>query len=366
MRIVKLNNLSSQLMRHINKYLSYLDTKYLRLTCRAINADLKDDNDFVKIIRDRLKGRVPDVDVFIDSLIKYKHYITGSFLLQCMLGVTWENSDIDICMMGTKEIDEKDDDYYRKGSGTYSHEYHHYTDFMHDILLIKTKFYKEEEMKDMHWGDIRLDNARHAFHVATYTVTNLEGYPLFPVISRKYSIKNCEGIIDYIVIERYEDIFDFYNNTVDFGFCALVFDGRKLYIRNWNDVMYKTCWVDVDRINFLPDTSPGWSYQEPEADKYEHYIPRLNYRLKKYSNRGFNIKFVDEEMEERVRNYTYEDAYERRHRCMQTYFLGENGQTLQSAPYTEDDLEEEIESEITEEFDKLYEINKTRKSFHLL
>jgi hypothetical protein len=315
-----LTTLSTNIISHVASFLCYFDVGSFRLTKKLFNDDLKDKHKFVDVVRKRLQGMVPDPDVFLLSLKKYNHYIVGSFVLQCMFGVEWPDSDIDVCMMATKKeesdntsIFESDTDFedmkndgecihgvagFHQGCGVPIHEYFNYTDFFHDILLMKGPFYKEDEARNMEWDDIRLKNVRREMARITYNYEGKEGYPLLPVLARKYKFIKYRGLLDYVVIEKYTSVFEFFNKTLDFAFCGSLFDGEKLYIKDYDAVLNRTCTVKFYEIEFLKK-DPGMYNEDNEI----RFLKRLGERADKYKKRGFKVKFQDQEIRKKIKWY---------------------------------------------------------------
>lgn len=94
-------NISDDLWDNIAKYLCYVDLisfsvfavpeskKYIQKSRYDIN----------EIVLNKLAekfGNLTYAKLFVNGLVKYNNYISGSFILQCLYDCDWKDSDIDV------------------------------------------------------------------------------------------------------------------------------------------------------------------------------------------------------------------------------------------------------------------------------
>jgi len=78
---------------------SFLDLWRLRRTCKTLQKKIQGpmvQEVQLSIIRRRMRDIGLDVDELDKYLVKTKSVISGSFIVQCMLGLKWDSSDIDV------------------------------------------------------------------------------------------------------------------------------------------------------------------------------------------------------------------------------------------------------------------------------
>lgn len=93
--MLSIRNLHKDEIRYISTFLNYLEIYNWRQTCRYMNQS-KMFKTFTQIVHERLTALMPDVNGFLNNLIQFNCGITGSFLLQCIFGFQWPESDIDV------------------------------------------------------------------------------------------------------------------------------------------------------------------------------------------------------------------------------------------------------------------------------
>ncbi len=192
--------------------------------------------------------------VITDKLIEFKGLMAGSFPLQCVLGETYENSDIDIFMRVSQKIPQ--------------HQYNLFDNWIYE----------------------------------TYgTSSSCHEYIIKGVLnSRKYQItpKICINLINV----SDPDLKKFVKDTFDFSFCQVTFDGYKL------DCPYPD--LTLNKVGFLTNFDglkerrqhhisqtefSQYKLKNPEGNRYtqSHVYPdvkqRYQWRSKKYTDRGFTI-----------------------------------------------------------------------------
>lgn len=95
---IKYKNMSYFLGDFLN-HLGAIELCCLKLTCRQFNETItydKINKMIIKSIENRLKNYVGDYEEFQQFLIKTKAFISGSFIIQCILDHYYNDSDLDI------------------------------------------------------------------------------------------------------------------------------------------------------------------------------------------------------------------------------------------------------------------------------
>lgn len=157
--------------------------------------------------------------ILFHNLKKFKCFVSGSFILQCIFDVEWE-SDIDVYFFS-------ETDTIKEGS------------YLMDMININFKLINEGS-----------DNA------------NISE-------SGMYNHKLYAKSINYIVVNRtYKigNIYDFVENTYDLNICKNIFDGKRLYIKNINELITRSTTINNKCIT-----------------------NNFNGRVKKYIQRGISI-----------------------------------------------------------------------------
>lgn len=277
-----MSRLSSDLILHIATFSNFVDLFFLRQVAKRFNHLLAPSdanrhllhNDIVRLMDKRLQGRVPDVTAFRRALVDYKHSVAGSFPVQCILNQDWSHdeaspSDIDVFFVGHSGQDTS-----------------HCTFFMRDAFNIRHRpFYTDEECKTLALTSRHLDNK---FNGMLSVVEQREGYPLFPVCQRKYMVHSTQQLFDYVMIDQahYATVMAYFSRTCDFAFTAVLFDGQRLRVRDWDALRTRSCRADLTTIP-IRDESGYQGY--PQLLKQ---IWRARHRAEKYLRRGFQVELV--------------------------------------------------------------------------
>lgn len=249
-------------MNYIADYLCYVDLWSLTIAYpplkEYISAKYYDVN---KIIFKRLEEIFGNnIKKIMDNLIKYDHYISGSFLLQCIYDVKW-NSDIDIyCLNEFNFIDLKDinDD---------------------NLFFLKTLY---------ELNDFKQTQEAHNYHY-------------LPVTSRSYSYNEYK--IDHVIVKpfiesykpesrkmlmipehKYDNVFQFIDRMFDIDLCKIVYDGKKLYIKNPYDLFTRSS-IAHSRLTDYIRSSFWWE----ETINLLELLDIVLGRIDKYRDRGFKI-----------------------------------------------------------------------------
>lgn len=265
----------SDIINYITQnYLCYVDLLALTLAYPPVKQYIHSCHyDVKKLILSRLQKIFGEhTQEFNDNLIKYRQYISGSFVLQCIYNTSWENSDIDV--------------YYIEPNNIHFHQY------QQDIFI---------------W------NAENNINKYNLTYSgNYKSYEYLPVSSRHFVCNNVK--LDYIVIfpnhtcdneyvsplrnmpkHNYKSIFHFVDDIYDINICKIIYDGQRIYVKNLNNLFAKQTSVNLHlnkyyRTGFWPEES---------IPEYKLIVKVLK-RVKKYKSRGFNINLTFEPVTEIV------------------------------------------------------------------
>lgn len=247
----------------IAKYLCYIDLfRFLKANPRALGFIRRKRFDVQAIVEKRLKILGPIGKSILDDMIEYQNVISGSFILQCLYNEDWE-SDIDIyCLDDSRQLDP---DYISPNS--------------------------------------------FAWHLYINEFANIKqssNYEFLHVWSRKYESGNFQKVINHIIIKKesleimddhniknktpknYSSIFHFVDESFDLEICKVVFDGKKLYIKNLDSLIYKKCKVSLNLDKYI---RRGFWPEGLISDKILEDFVRA--RIEKYKARGFNIEISE-------------------------------------------------------------------------
>lgn len=207
------------------KYLCYVDSQSLRFTHSRLFT--MPQPPFAEIAITKLGRHVKEPEKLCDKILEKKAIVSGSFVLACLYNTAWYN-DIDI-YEGREETKDPylasvwDDEYNRNCLGAYLYS------------LFDGKY-----------------------HHSTYA-------------PQTYIIRNF-GKFQQIIVGM--DVKKFIYRTFDLDLCKVAFDGKKLYIKNW-DVLFSR----KDKIK------PNYSIML----FYDHSDNKCAERMHKYNQRGFSI-----------------------------------------------------------------------------
>jgi hypothetical protein len=172
-----------------------------------------------------------------------KGIMTGSFILQCIQNVEYENADIDIFFP------------LKPKSGEYG---------THNIDNLKKNEPLKYKYKDLKFKGINANSYLSFINNISFVVYEYENkighkFQLIGVILEKYNINKIN---------------DFINLTFDFDILCNCFDGKKLYINNINNIINKKTIINLQKTKNLVGV--------------DERLLRI-YRLIKYLNRGYDI-----------------------------------------------------------------------------
>lgn len=209
-----------------------------------------------RLLYQRLEKLNIEPNKFCDQLYQNQCILSGSFPLQCILGEEWEKYDIDIF---TSNINTKPYRYYFRSK-----------EYTYDLEAIEYYLYKDL------WEPMKNTNEEPPMH--------LRAHNFFPNYTNVFYVNTYHLVkidIQLIVVDKnkYKDIKD-YINQFDIDVCKMMFDGKKFYYKNWNDIIRK-------KSNYVM-----YIDLQNHDNEYGRYLRTID-RIKKYKTRGF--KFYEPE-----------------------------------------------------------------------
>jgi len=287
--------LYANILSHLLTFLYVRDRVALWRTCKHMYNSIPRQKVFeIKdtVIR-MLNARGYDGSTLVKLLKETGFCLSGSFILQCILGEEWK-SDIDLYYFTSSSESE----------GVQVRE-----SLIIGELRMRSHLLNFINVKMSH-GDV--EKAYIMFGVPTTssyfipvisdifldTPINLIGIPREVTLNKgTYIIPNISAYID----------------SFDLDINKNFFDGENLYIRNINSLVYKRCYCKHREILFLPSGSRKWiavRFDRPSEtilplfcdtrinevmrrEIIESYDKKLNDRIEKYEKRGFCIKLLE-------------------------------------------------------------------------
>lgn len=241
------------IVNHIFSFLTYVERICLLKAYPKIHKFVKKQLECKPFIKEGLKRYGIPVKPFLIALTRGQGYLSGSFILSCLTGHAFKPNDIDVFCVETKTI----------FPGPNINPKHIYSLFSYELYQI---------------GLINKSTEKHSI-TPKYAHMNgiMKVRNLFVKDTSKKSIQEIrlnEG-----------SIFDHIDNF-DFEFNKIMYDGKKLYVKNWNSIIYGKCVVDVNDV-----------YDEGIQKRTHHpknicsAIKNLKNRQIKYQKRGYLIKY---------------------------------------------------------------------------
>jgi hypothetical protein len=309
--------------QYISEYLCYADY----LSFKSALPTIKIKKSFKDIVIKRLTELDIDADEFLAHMVAFKNVISGSFILQCMYGTYWQDSDIDMFCCYTDHISITPVPHITKPHPVYydvlnKQTFDNYIERGYPIISNIKKYIDKKEHKfisadNMHEYDaMYLKSNKYKFHKATINtilVFNNE--------------KNCK---------KYKDIYNYVTHNFDLSFCKVVFDGTKLHIKNYNNITTKSGSANLNAKKYfkkkvytrtvakhktnINSTSKAENVSNIKWYKYQikrhkkdlaayeakytdsKLINKVMERIIKYESRGFNICNTEE-----IKNTIYLD-----------------------------------------------------------
>lgn len=195
----------------ISEYLSVKDIHHLSL----VNKILYNKITFkyiLEFIKKKIKNRLQNIlsenyDKFINILAKTKAVIHGSFIIQCILDESWDDSDIDICV-GNPDNGEILEKFFEKN------------------IYLESNFYG---------GHYDLSN--NIDHVRTFDFGYYKIQVILINVTKYYTIKNHIEDTDFEICK----------NALTFGENG----DFRLYIKNYKEIIHKTSTFTMSK-DFTP------------------------------------------------------------------------------------------------------------------
>jgi hypothetical protein len=267
-----LDQLNYLILGHILEFIPWIEWLNVRLSCHSCNDRLTvqmesgerwDMYYLSQLILKQLSIELKVEPEFIsDLLYRTGNKICGSFPLQVMCGNVWKASDIDV-LIATK-------------SGSPYHSY--------DFIKPGGESEKHPELDLYTWdkrrfpSDYWFENAGHPnqtqrFYNLSYTYVGMERG------------RNQADWIDGNTKCEYKDLFDFIDKEADFQITKVLFDGKRVYIKNMKSLWQKHDVVYAKEFKRLPYYRYG--------DEGHDFVGRLKERCANYQAKGFTVHVPD-------------------------------------------------------------------------
>jgi hypothetical protein len=257
---------------NVARHLCYIDLLSLSIASPSIRKYVRKDRyDINKIIQSRLSGKFGNLinaKSFIEELIKYNNYISGSFILQCLYNCEWKNSDIDVYCMSKES----------------------FITNSYGIIIAHI----EEDVKTP------LNFLWFLFKHKFECIENAHTYEEMHLMQRMYNLDNI--MINYIMVNptpiyesintrpyslrktiHHDTIFKFVDFSFDLEVCKVIYDGSRLYIKNIESLFKRECKINLDLDKYIRRSFHGGGISDEEL------IIILRNRVEKYEQRGFKI-----------------------------------------------------------------------------
>lgn len=182
--------------------------------------------------------------LFLEEMHYFRHWLSGSFLLQCLIGTIWENADIDFYFIADHNVN---------------------------------SMCKTDEDEFMHSFSESLDILEEP---------QVASYPGLPIFSYYYDVKHSNTRFNFnqIKIQTHMSVFEYTAKICDFAFTKNLYDGKNLFVYNWNSIIERNSNVVVKNL-IQNIRQPDYQYCE------KYYLHRCFSRMMKYKQRGFTLEF---------------------------------------------------------------------------
>lgn len=331
---MSLTELPNDCVNSICPYLCFLDVYALRLSSVTIErkVDKKRFADFRRVVQQRLGSKCVDPDAVLKLLHQHQNYITGSFLLQCLLGEHWLDSDIDVLfhsrappqrldnngewrnkiqefIASNKEAATEEDEEEEKEEKILSRHVPQFLCQSHQQSRshILRPFFPDSPLEDLS-GPMMITAKVFEEHVdcgyvdvctggaGWFELTEVENLP-FDFVQVGYESKFFPGgyvfpsTADEEHLPKYADVASYVEHESDLDFTKLLFDGdQRLSIYSINSLWSRSCDLSIAQFRILP----YYHYDGPRSSQWD-WTPhmyrhvRMRQRIDKYLQRGFRI-----------------------------------------------------------------------------
>lgn len=268
----------------VSNYFCFVDTLALRIAYPPVNKFIHDEYKNVNVLMSKRLSQVfgDSCEEFMKNLAKHGKYISGSFLLQVVYGEVWQGSDIDI--------------YY----------------------LTNSSYVKTFEDKFIYDND--------KFIYGFDSEWEYESYDFLPVKSRRFEIKDTKMFVDYIEILNkdieiadilyyryndcmhyiphfnYDNVFQFIDDMYDIEICKIVYNGKRLYIKDTNNLFERKSTVVLPMNKYLRT-----SIAAPNSCTFSQLVKKVLKRIYKYTFRGFKLTLNFDPSEELLKAKSEEE-----------------------------------------------------------
>jgi hypothetical protein len=254
-------------------------------------------------------------------LMKMQHHgivMSGSFLLQCLMGEDWENSDVDLYFMATSE---NSSGFSEKKSLNELH-IHGFSQWLIDENW--------ETSVDTYPG-LPIRSVMYAPEGSSYDdkihgkmINMIQIYPKFNMSSQFH--RQYHKFYPSLVLDKdnkyylfFKSVTDYVEQTCDMHFLQNVFDGKNCQIGNWESIVERKSKLESFRSVYTRKSSML-------SDCVKGFIHRMKSRIEKYELRGFDLTWKNEfhqhYFESHLRNCGktngYDSDVDEKHVCIKT------------------------------------------------
>jgi hypothetical protein len=224
---------------------------------------------FREIAANRLAGFVPDAHVFLAKMQTHKHFLSGSFLLQCILGEDWPDSDIDMFFLA------KSENTARFADKQVSNELivHDFSRWLLDQNWVSYAYYET-------YPHLPIRSVEYCFGDSNKRLNLLQIKPKTQMRSRFHDLYgHCFPEMKDNAL-HYKSVFDYVDQIADMDFLKIIYDGDVLKVFNWQSLVERKSNISSFRGTYVRG---GWD------DCQKVFLHRLKSRIEKYTERGFQL-----------------------------------------------------------------------------
>jgi hypothetical protein len=267
-------------------FLYPVDRVSLRWVSKSLYKEIKPDyilKDIRQIIINKLGQRFRDAELFLIKMQYHGIIISGSFLLQCLLGEDWSNSDLDLYFMATSE---NSFTFLEKESlnELHVHNFSHW-------LMDKGWLTNVDSYPGLPIRCVSYTPEGTMFEDKYKTIDMIQIYPKFDMSSEFH--RQYHKFYPSIIMEnnkywlKFKSVFDYIEQTCDMKFLQNAYDGKNCKIGSWESI--------VERKSDLESFKCVYVRKSPSnSDCVKGFIHRMEKRIEKYEDRGFALTWKSE------------------------------------------------------------------------
>ncbi len=228
---------------------------------------------------------------FAELLITKMHYhnivLSGSFLLQCLIGEDWDNSDIDLYFVATST---NSSDFNAKKLLNELHV-HGFSQWLIDEgWETSMDVYPELPIRSILYfprGKSYDDNNDYK----SKAINMIQIYPQFDMTSTFH--KQYYKFYPFIIVEdghywfKSKSVRDYVGQTSDMQFLKNIYDGEICNVANWDSIVQRKTHLESFKSVYVRECSRY-------SDCSKSFIHRMNKRMEKYESRGFELIWKNE------------------------------------------------------------------------